>query len=150
VPRTAAATPVDIIATAEGDNFRVAVSATTTAEWADGSYTWFSWVDKAGESYTVGDGQITVKPNPRTAAAGYDGRSLARRALDDARAAFAAWNPTHRRYKIGEREMEFRSVAEIVALISQWEIEVQREERAARLAAGLPDRRKAYVRLNRV
>lgn len=131
VPRTGGATPVDITATAEGDDFRVAVPATVTAEWTADAYTWFSWVDKAGESYTVGDGQLTVKPNPRTAAAGYDGRSQARKALDDARAAFAAWTPTRRRYKIGEREMDFSSPADIIKTITYWEQQVATEDRLA-------------------
>ncbi len=149
VPRNPGSLPIDFAASADGDEFVVAVPASTTAEWAPGAYTWASWVDKAGEQYTVTQGQITIQPNPRNAAAGYDGRSQARKALDDARTALAAWQPTQRRYKIGEREMEFRSTSEIIELISYWEIQVQREDRAARRAAGLPDPRRSFVRLNR-
>jgi hypothetical protein len=120
--------PIDITATAEGAKHRVAVAASVTADWAPGEYNWARWVDKAGEIYTVGDGQVTIKPNPRTMAAGYDGRSLARKALADARAAFAAWSPTQRRYKIGEREREFQSPADIIKVITYWEQQVESED----------------------
>jgi hypothetical protein len=149
VPRASSNLPIGIISAAEGSDFRTTAPASETAQWAADDYSWTSWVERADEVYSVDSGQITVKPNPRTVGAGYDGRSLARKALEDAKAALAAWKPTQRRYKIGEREMEFNSTAEIVKAISYWEAEAQREDRAARLAAGLPDRRKSYVRLSR-
>lgn len=128
VPRTAGNAAISITATAEGDDHRVLVAAATTAGWAADSYTWSAWVDKAGEKYTVQDGQIVIKADPRTAAAGHDGRSLARKALDDARTALAAWKPTQRRYKIGEREMEFNGTADIIKLITYWERQVASED----------------------
>lgn len=128
VPRTGTATPVQLDATADGENHRVQASASTTAGWVAGEYTWASWVTKGAESYSVQSGQITVLPDPRTAAAGWDNRSLARKALDQAKAALAAWKPTQRRYKIGEREMEFSSPADIIKLITYWEQQVQAED----------------------
>lgn len=127
-PRTGANTAIDITATAEGDDHRVAIAAVSTSSWAADNYTWVSWVEKAGEVYTVDNGQLVVKPNPRTLPAGYDGRSGARRALDEARTAFYAWNPTQRRYKIGDREMEFNSTGDILKKIKQLEQEVLAEE----------------------
>ena len=66
-----------------------------------------------------------------------------------AEAAMATWTVTTKRYRIGEREMEFNSRAEIVPVLSYWKAQVQREQRAARMAAGLPDPRKTFVRLGR-
>ncbi|WP_428421954.1 hypothetical protein [Methylibium sp.] len=127
-PATAGGTAIDLQATAEGDAYRIATAAATTATWSADRHTWSAWVEKAGEVYTVDSGQILIKPNPRTLAAGYDGRSLAHKALDDAKAALAAWKPTQRRYKVGEREMEFSSTADIIKLITYWEQQVKAED----------------------
>lgn len=149
VPRTTGNAVQELTATAEGSDHRVAVAASSTSNWAADSYTWVSWVERAGEVYTLEHGQLTVKPNPRAIGAGYDGRSQARKALEDAKAAFAAWSPLKRRYKIGEREMEFNSTAEILKQISYWEMEVQREENAVKAAAGLRTGGRFYVRMVR-
>ncbi len=55
----------------------------------------------------------------------------AQTALAAAKAALAAWNPTRRRYRIGSREMEFHSAAEILQVIKYWEGEVAKEQIAA-------------------
>ena len=150
VPRTGTNSAISITASASGNDYLVLVAAATTAGWAADSYSWTSWVEKAGEVYSVDSGQIVIKPDPRTAAAGTDGRSQAHKALDDARAALAAWSPTRRRYRIGDREMEFNAVSEIVAMIGHWEREVQRELRAAAMEAGRGSKRgKVFVRMGR-
>jgi hypothetical protein len=113
---------------AEGDSHRVQASAATTANWAPGVYAWASWVAKAGEEYTVQTGRLTITPNPRTAAAGWDNRSPWRKALEDAQAALRAWTPTRRRYKIGEREMEFNSAADVIKHIKYLEGQVLQED----------------------
>ena len=134
VPRTAANSVIALTGAASGDDHLFQVGASTTANWAADTYGWSAWVEKDSEKYTVQSGQIVVKPDPRTLAAGADTRSAARRALDDARTARNAWNPTMRRYRIGDREREFNDVAEIVRLIVQLEREVERED----LLAGRP------------
>lgn len=150
-PRTGAASAITLTATAEGDDHRIQVAASATAVWAADTYGWAAWVENAGgEKYTVQTGQLVVTPDPRTVASGADSRSQAHRALEDARTALAAWTPTKRRYRIGDREMEFNTTADIVKAINYWELQVQRENQAARAAAGLPNRRQAHVRLNRV
>lgn len=126
-----AGAPVDVTATADGAAFVSVIAAATSADMSAGAWTIASWVEKAGEVHTVGDRQLQVRPNPRTMAAGYDGRSAARKALDDARAAFHAYDPTKRRYKIGEREFEFNSAADILVKIRQLEKDVLAEDIAA-------------------
>lgn len=147
VPRTSGAA-IDITCTAEGEDHRAQVTAAATAAWALGSYTWTSRVEKSGEIYAVGQGQISIQQNPATALAGFDGRSQAARALDDARAALASFNASNgrvRRYRIGERETEYHSAAEIIKQIAYWEQELEREENAARLATGRPARNRMYA-----
>lgn len=149
VPRTATNAPIELASVAEGDDHRTQVSAATTANWAPDSYGWAAWVEKGAEKYTVKSGQIVVTPNPRTAAAGLDTRSLARKALDDAKAAFAAWSPTKRRYRIGDREMEFSSTAEVLRVISYWQMEVNREAAAGDATQAALNGGRFYLRATR-
>lgn len=149
VPRTTGNAVQELTATAEGSDHRVAVAASSTSNWAADSYTWVSWVERAGEVYTLEHGQLTVKANPRTVGAGYDGRSQARKALEDLNAALAGWSPLKRRYKIGEREMEFNSPAEILKLISFWEGRVAEEDAAERLSKGLKPKNRILTRFVR-
>jgi len=148
VPRVAGAVVV-IICTASGDSHLAAASATTTAAWGAGAYSWASFATLGAVSHTVASGSTTLLPDPRTLTAGTDTRSQAAIALAAAQAALAAWTPTTKRYSINGREMEFNSPADIVAIVRYWQAEVQREDRAAQLLAGRADRRKTYVRLGR-
>lgn len=128
VSRAAGGTAVTLVAVADGGDYRVQADAATTAAWTAGDAGWTAVVERSGQVVPVGDGVTTLRPNPLTLAAGADLRSQARKALDDARAALAAWTPTRKRYKIGEREMEFNSAAEIIKLITYWEQQVRSED----------------------
>jgi hypothetical protein len=151
IPRTsgAAITITCITDPDDATGFRAQVTAATTAAWTAGSYNWASWVEKAAEKYDVDTGSIILVGDPRTVTAPYDLRTTAEKALEDAKAAMAAWSPTTMRYKIGDREMWFSTRADIVGVVSYWQVEVNREQRKKRLALGLPDPRNTYVRLNR-
>ena len=126
-PQASGGTVINLTATAEGDSHRLAATPATTAAWAAGGYAWVQWVENATDSHTTASGQVTITPDLRQIAAGTDTRSQARRALDDCRAAFAAWTPAVRRYKVADTEREFNSVAEILRAISYWQAEVNRE-----------------------
>lgn len=132
----AGGTPIAITAAAEGDDHRLAATAVITAAWLSGDYAAAQWVEKGAEVYTVASGQVTILPNLRAISGATDTRSQAEIALAAARAAFAAWTPTQRRYKIGEREMEFNSAAEILRTISYWEQQVAREQGTAAAGQG--------------
>lgn len=152
VARTHGNTAVTIDGTAEGDAHRLVAAAGSTAAWAADAYTWVLWVEKGAEVVTVSQGQLQVLPNLREATAGADGRSLARRTLDDLMAAKAQWDTSGgrtRSYKIGDREMEFNSEAEIIKKIVFWESQVQREEDTARQAAGGRPRNRILTRFVR-
>lgn len=151
VPRTGANPAITFDSTAEGDDHRVQIAATTTAGWAADSYTWNSWVDKAGEVYSVDNGQIIIAPDPRTVAAGYDGRSPARQALDAADAALRTYGAKAylQSYDIAGRGQRFQSPGDFMAWRQRLQQEVAAEQRAANIAAGQPDRRKILVRVPR-
>ena len=152
VPRTGANPAIVIDTIAEGQDHRSQVVAATTQNWAADSYSWSSWVTKGAEVYTIDAGQITVKPNPRSVAAGYDGRSLAQKTLDDLRIAFATFSSTGgttRSYKIADRERVFNTAADILTQITYWENEVSREANAAAFAAGKSTGGRFYFRQTR-
>lgn len=134
VPRNASDSAIDLTSSAEGDDHRVLIAAATTAGWKAGDYSWTSWVEKAAEVYSVDSGQITVRPDPRLVAAGYDARSQAVRAVADLKEALATFTASKglvASYKIADREMVFKSTADIIKLISYWEGQVNKEDLAA-------------------
>jgi len=151
VKRAAGGSLITITCSAEGDDHRASVAASSTAAWTPGDYSWSARVAKGAEKYSIENirQQLVVLQDPATASNGFDGRTEAEKGLADAKTAMAAWSPTTRRYKIGEREMEFSSRADIVGVVSFWEIQVKRERRSKALAEGRPDPRNTYVRLNR-
>jgi hypothetical protein len=148
VPRAVGA-EINFNATASGDDFVVALDAAATENWAAGAYTWWQRVEKAGEKYTLGQGQLTVRPNPATLTGGFDGRSEAVKALEEAKAARASWITSGGRiasYQIAGRTMTYKSAIEIDREIRFWEGEVARHQQAERIAAGLPTGGRFYVR----
>lgn len=147
----AGGTARQVVATGSGAAHLFQETPANTAAWAPGDYGWEVWVDKAGERYRVNGGLTQVRSTLLSASAGLDTRSLARKALDDLRAAWAAWcasgSFTAGSYSIGGRTMQYRSVAELRAAISAAERDVQAEERAERIAAGMGGRERFVVRM---
>lgn len=150
--RRDAAGSIDLTAAAEGDEYRVQVSAATTAAWVPATYAWESRVELGAEKYPVDNGQIVVLPDIASSSGTFDSRSQAERAYEDARSAFADFNISggvKKRYRIGDREVEYSDKAQIVQAIEFWALELKRERRARAIAAGLPDPRNTYVRFDR-
>ena len=150
VPSAGAGTPFEISSTtpdpADPTAFLFTATATTTTAWAAGDYTWVSWVAQGADRYTLQTGAIKVLPNPATATA-LDLRSTAAKALAAIDAYLAdANNLTAASYTIAGRSLNRYTRAELIAERSKWQAEVARENAAARVAAGLPDNRRIYVR----
>lgn len=143
-----AAGKIDITAAADSGDHLVGVSAAISADYSAGVYAWQSYVEKAAERYTVGQGSITIKPDLAAQTAGYDTRSTAKKTLDLLDAAMLAHGPSAwaHEYEIAGRRMKFRSPVEFMGLRDKLKAEVAREEAAQRLAAGLPAKSKVYVR----
>lgn len=150
-PRLAGGTPIDITATADGSSWLVQVGPSITADWVAGDYAWASWVQRTGERYTIGQGQMVIRPNPATLAAGTDTRSAATITLARLKAAYddyiASGNFVVGEYEIGPRRMKYRKVEELLAAIAAAQRQVASEGVAARVAAGLPPRRQYVVRM---
>lgn len=140
-----AAGKITFAASAAGDLHAVTVAASTTAAWQAGDYAWRARVSKAGEVYTVGEGRITIRP--AFAGNNHDARSHARRTLEaieamiEGRASSAAME-----YEIAGRRLRYIPIPELLQLRDKYRAEVLREDAAAATAAGLPDRRRVFVR----
>ena len=153
IPRFATPTqaPITITASTSGTDYRVQAAAGITVSWQPGAYTWARWVEKAGPiRQSLGEGQIVVKTDPSAAVQGYDGRSQARKAVDDLQAAMATFNATSGRvksYSIGSRQMEFESSDEIKSLLSYWQSVLATEEAESNLANGRSGAKRLLARL---
>lgn len=141
---------IDISAVADGEMHSISVDAAVTATWAAGEYTWQSYVEGGtSERHTIGRGRVIIRPDLASKAAGFEARSTARKALDDTRAALAAWISSHGHVNeadIGGRRVRFANVADIQGRIQFLEREVAREEAAEKLAAGINPPRRVLVR----
>lgn len=151
VPRSGSGA-IQLTSVADSDDdtlHRIQVAAATTAGWTAGIYSWASWVEQGAERHSLSSGVCTILADPATATGDLDLRSDARRALDDARAAFYTMsaNPGTRRYRIAGREMEFRDVAQILELIKKLEADVAAEDRLERMSKGYADKRRYVVRV---
>lgn len=164
IPRTSG-TPIDITAATgdDGESYEVAVAASTTATWTPGPYSWAAWVELGADKFTVDgwpqtDGVkvdpgdvVTILADPRTAAT-YDSRSVAQKALDDCKAALAAYNASRglvKSYTIAGRSMTFRDGGDIVLHMDYWQRQVDNERTAESLAKGLGNPRHMRVRFAR-
>lgn len=144
----AAGTAYDITATASGDDYRVQVAAATTANYAPGDYTWTAWVELGAEVYTVDRGQLEIRARSSTLAAGHDGRSHAQKVLDAIEAVLEGRaSLDQQEYAINGRSLKRTPLADLMRLRQLYRNEVQGEDAANRLEAGLGGGRKVQVRL---
>ena len=141
---------IDITGAANGDIHQISVTATTSATYAAGSYDWQSYVtDESGERFTIKQGDMVINPNWAAQTAGLDTRSNAKQILDALEAAWivaATKRAFVMEYKIANRLMKFATRGEWIAELDYWKREVNREERAKKIAAGQPGGAKIYVR----
>jgi hypothetical protein len=109
------------------------------------TYSWRAQVSKAGQVFTVASGSIVVQP--AFAASTLDNRSHARKALDAVQAYLE--NPANlsaAMYEIAGRKLQRLSIPDLLTLRDRYQFEVAREEAAALVARGLPDKRRVMVR----
>ena len=129
-----AAAHFDVVATADGDDFAVAVAKATTATLVPGDYDWTAFVSSVTERYQVGTGRTAVLPDISNAYP-HDGRSFARRMLDAIELALES-RATSDQLDLINATLENRSIARdkagLMTLRREFQAEVAREDRAAR------------------
>lgn len=139
-----AAQRLSFAASAQGDDHLVLVAASATGEWPAGTYDWRATASRAGEKFTVGQGRITIEPGFGSA---IDARSQARRTLQaiedtlEGRATSATAE-----YQIAGRQLKYIPIPELLTLRDRYRQEVRAEEAAERMAAGLGNPGRIYVR----
>lgn len=121
---------ISVVGASDGDGYVIAANAATTAAWAPGLYRMSVSLSLAGDRATVHQQDITILPDPETAAP-YDARSHARRTLD----ALDAWIESHdmavASYAIAGRQMQYIGIDDLLKLRSTYRAEVRREEMTA-------------------
>jgi hypothetical protein len=131
IPRAAGGVVIDLTATVIDGQHVFQAAPDVTATWAAGTYALVIWRTSSAQTTTISTSTVEILLDPRTAMAGLDTRTPARRALDDAITARHQFDPTLRRYQIGGREMEFQSIADLDRKIASLRDEVHLEDVAA-------------------
>jgi hypothetical protein len=134
-----------------GTTHTATIAAATSAAYRAGRYRWRLTVTRTSDSVrkTIEEGWLEVMADP-AAVGNLDHRSSPRIVLDNIEAYLQ--DPTNLRaasYSLGGRSLSRYSMSELLSLKSQMEIEVHREEAAERVANGLGNPRRLYVRFDR-
>jgi hypothetical protein len=140
---------ISFAAAASGAAHLVTRTATQTQSYTAGKYDWEAQVSYSGSVYSVDRGRIEILPRFDSAAA-VDARSNARKnleAIDTLLLAYSAGNNLVLEYTIGDRTMRYRDAADLMKWRNYWAAEVEREEAANRLAAGLDSGYRILTRL---
>jgi len=157
-PRFTTPAQAQVVLTATGNadgTYQVQASPATTAAWAAGAYGWSRLVEKVGARQTLtsseDQGEVQIRQNPATAAQGYDGRSDARRRLDEVETAIDALaSGAVKAYTIGTRSMTKQDLPDMIVWRDRLAAAVANEDAAAKMAAGGPNPRIAGIRFNRI
>ena len=128
----------EIAATADGNAYRVVVSAQTTQGYASGSYAWRARITNADEVYTVGSGRLTVEPSFEAAR---DARSHARRTLEALEAVIEGRADSNTaEYEINGRRLKYTAMPELLAMRTRYQREVAFEDAKAGAGKGVSGR----------
>jgi len=124
---------VDLTAEAEGAQHLFLVAADVTAAWLPGVYEFSVRALRDGQVDEIEAGTVTVLPDLAGAEAGHDGRSYARKCLDNIEAVLEKRATLDQeRYRINNRELYRTPIGDLLKLRDRFQTEVQREERAKR------------------
>lgn len=134
---------------ASGDTHTATVAAATSAGYTPGEYRWRLVVTAAGVRKTAESGYLDVLRDP-AAVGNVDFRSTARVVLDHIDAYLRdPTNLTAASYSLGGRSLSRWSRSELLAERDKWQAEARNEEAADRMAQGLGNPRRLYVRFDR-
>ena len=141
--------PLTLTAVEDGGGWKTQLTVVQADALVAGEYSWQAVIETAGERLTVGNGQLSVLPNLANAAQGFDGRTVAEKALADAEAALANYRANGgkiKSYTIGMRAMTFADSSQILQEINYWKTRVSHEKAQQRVKNGLGNPRNLQVR----
>src|SRR5690349_1540482 len=132
-----------IVAVSNADGtYQLQSDPTTTSAWKAGAYGWSRRVEKTGAQQTLtsseDQGEVLVLARAEDRVQGYDSRSTARKMLEQIEAALLAFqDPSVKSYTIGSRSMTREDVPNILLMRDRFRWDVDNEDSAAKIAAGL-------------
>lgn len=132
-------TQLSVTATAAGEGWLSILTLAASATLLPGSYKWAAILSKTDERATVANGVLTIEQDLSGVSNAIDARSVAVKALEDCEKALATFNTTGgkvKRYTIGDRQMEFQTLAELMQLLNYWKLRVNNEVAAAKVTNG--------------
>lgn len=119
--------PIDLAATADGNQHHIEVDAATTASWEAGAYWYSARVTDGTSVYQVDEGTVTVNPDLAAVSGSYDGRGHVERVLSAIEAVIEGRaTKDQMRYKINNRELERTPIGDLLQLRSQYQTELRR------------------------
>lgn len=138
---------LSISSVASGDDHLVNVPAATTASWPAGLYSWQAYATHATLGrFTVRTGMLTILANFATAT---DGKTTARKLLDAIESVLqGSANLSQKSIEINGKRIDRHSITELFSVRSRLQQEVQQEEAAAGIAAGLGSSNRILVRFS--
>ncbi len=126
-------------ATAEGDDFHVAVDESVTAEMSVGAYSWEAWVTDGSDHFMIERGETKVMQNLKTMAvtSTFDNRSQVKKILDAIDTLIAGRVPQDvHQYVIGNRQLQHIPVEQLIKLREAYAKLYAAELRRARVRNG--------------
>jgi hypothetical protein len=133
---------------AEGDGWRVTLTAAQTATLPAGDYSWQQTITDGTDRFTVGQGRVTVQPNIESQTIGFDGRTQAEKDLTAVQSEIRArvQGGASLNYTIGTRSLAKEPISALLSLESKLKADVAREKMAQRLANGIGSPRSVFIR----
>lgn len=139
---------VDLTASASGSDFAATLTATVTAQMTPGVWIWAAYVTKAAERYQVGNGIVTVTPNLAKIDYSIDFRSDAKKAYDNAQAAWITFGKA-KQVTINGRTYMDRDAGDLIKYVDRCRTDYQSELDALKVAATGVNPRHIGVRFGR-
>lgn len=141
---------LNLTAVANGLGYRTTITSVQSTALTAGNYFWQAFVTKAGNRVTIGSGQIQVMTNLSVGTSAYGGRLEVEKMLDAVTAAIQArlTGGAVLRYEIKGRDLERDPIPDLIMLRDRLRVEVARARAADKIAQGLGDPRRLFVRFN--
>jgi hypothetical protein len=144
------AVALSLTAVASGTGYKTTITSVQSATLMAGNYFWQAFVTKAGNRVTIGSGQSQVVSNLAVGTDAYDGRLEVEKMLDAVTAAIQArlTGGAVLKYQIKGRDLERDPIPDLILLRDRLKVEVSRAKAADKMAQGLGDPRRLFVRFN--
>lgn len=141
----------EIVAAADGDDFSIDVSPTTSAEYIPAVYYWTAYVSQAGDRKLASQGRVEVLINPADQTTPVDGRSHARRTLESINAVIEKRATTDQQRYVFQavgRSVDRMAIKDLLEFRDYYAGLVSDEDAAAAIARGDSTGKNVFVRFN--